>query len=98
MGIAGDAPHRRMRRIERERGGRLHRAGSGIRVGEHEARHPIGERRLADAGLAADQPGMGDAAAAIARQQRLFGGLMAEQHRGLPRQRSVGVNVIVAFR
>ena len=46
---------------------------------EHEARHAIGERRLADAGRAADQPGMRDAAAAIGSSRRLLGRLVAEQ-------------------
>ena len=52
-----------------------------IGMREHEARHAIGERRLADAGRAADQPGVRDAAAFIGIEQRLFGLGVAEQHR-----------------
>ena len=51
----------------------LHGRHRGIGMGEHEARHAIGERRLADAALAADQPGMRHAAAAIGVEQRLLG-------------------------
>ena len=41
-------------------------------MGEDETRHAIGERRLADAGGAADQPGMREAPAAIGFEQRLL--------------------------
>ena len=46
---------------------------------EHEARHAIGQRRLADALRAADQPGMRNAPAAIGIEQRRLGLAMAEQ-------------------
>ncbi len=42
-------------------------------MGEHEARHAICERRLADAGCAADQPGVRDAPAFVGVEQRLLG-------------------------
>ena len=48
-------------------------------MGEHEARHAIGERRLADAGRTADQPGMRHAPAAIGVEQRALGLGVAEQ-------------------
>ena len=57
----------------------LHRRRRRIGMRQHEARHPIGQRRLADAALAADQPGMRHAPAAIGVEQRLLGLGMAEQ-------------------
>ena len=63
----------------------LHRRRGRIGMGEHEARHAIGERRLADAARAADQPGMRHAAAAIGIEQRLLGLGMAEQRRCVAR-------------
>ena len=45
-------------------------AASGIAMGKHEPRHPVGQRRLADALRAADQPGVRNAPAAIGVQQR----------------------------
>ena len=56
---------------------------------QHEARETIGQRRLADAGRPADQPGMRHAPALVARQQRLLGFGVAEQRRGLARQPDV---------
>ena len=50
-----------------------------VRVGEHEAGEPPGERRLADPLPAADQPGVGEAALAIGREHLRFGALMADQ-------------------
>ena len=52
-------------------------------MGEHEARHAIGQRRLADAGRPADQPGMRQAPAAIGLEQRPLGLGVAEQYGGL---------------
>ena len=46
---------------------------------EHEPRHAIGQRRLADALRAADQPGMRNAPAAIGVQQRRLRLAMPEQ-------------------
>src|SRR5690349_18744042 len=54
-------------------------------MGEHEARHPVGERRLADAGRPADQPGVVDAAAAVGFEQCLLGVGVAEEDGGLAR-------------
>ena len=60
---------------------------SGIAMREHEPRHPIGQRRLADALRAADQPGMRNTPAAIGVQQRRLGLAMPEQRGGLARMR-----------
>ena len=49
---------------DRQSSGRHRSVGARIRMGEDEARQAIGERRLADALRAADQPGMVHAAAA----------------------------------
>ena len=62
-----------------------------VGIGQHEARHPVSERRLADAVRPADQPGVRDAAAAIGIEQRLLGLGMAEQHGGLARMRRLGI-------
>ena len=62
---------------------------SRIGMREHEARQPIGQRRLADAGRAADQPGMRNAAAFVGIEQRALGLGMAEQRRGLARPQHV---------
>ncbi len=47
--------------------------------------HPIGQRRLADAGRPADQPGVRHPPAAIGVEQRTFGLGVPEQRGGLPR-------------
>src|SRR4051794_11475643 len=52
---------------------------------EHESRHPISQRCLADALRAADQPGMRNAPAAIAIEQRCLRRAMPEQFAGLAR-------------
>ena len=57
-------------------------------MGEHEPRHPIGQRRLADTLRPADQPGMRNAPAAIGVQQGHLGIAMAEQRRGFARMHS----------
>src|SRR6185312_3878424 len=56
-------------------------------MGQHEARHAIGERRLADALLSPDQPGMGNAPAAIGIEQCRLRLAMPEQDGGLARMR-----------
>src|SRR5215510_3163214 len=55
------------------------------------SRHPIRQRRLADAARAADQPGVRNATAAIGFEQRLLGLAMAEQHGGLAWMRRLGI-------
>src|SRR5437763_1021986 len=52
---------------------------------EHESRHPISQRCLADALRAADQPGMRNAPAAIGIEQRCLRRTMSEQFGGLAR-------------
>ena len=56
-----------------------------ITMGEHEARHAIGQRRLADALRTADQPGMRNASAAVGSQQRGLSLAMPEQSGGFAR-------------
>src|SRR5882757_609625 len=54
-------------------------------MGEHEPRHPIGQRRLADALRSPDQPGMRNTPAAVGIQQRHFGFVVPEQICGFAR-------------
>ena len=65
-------------------------------MGEHEARHAIGKRRLADAGGAADQPGMGQPTAAIGLEQDALGLAVAVENAGLARQRRAAFGSVVA--
>jgi len=51
---------------------------------QHEARHAVGERRLADAGGTRDQPCMGETRTLISGEQRLFAMRMAEEDARLP--------------
>src|SRR5262249_60204678 len=67
------------------------------RVGQQEARHAVGERGFADAGGAAEQPGMGKPAALIGRQQRALRLAMAVEHRGRARRRRLAL-VVLAHR
>ena len=59
--MAGD----RIGWIDGKRRRALHRARQRITVSQHKARHAIGQCRLADTCRAADQPGMGNATAAV---------------------------------
>ena len=52
---------------------------------QHEPRHAIGQRRLADTLRASDQPGMRNAAAAVGIQQCRFGFAVPCQDAGLTR-------------
>src|SRR5690242_16637496 len=72
-------------RIDRQRSGGPHGRRIGITVGEHETRHPVGERRLADALRSPEQPGMRDATAAIGIEQRRLSLAMPEQRSGFAR-------------
>src|SRR5512142_2358344 len=63
----------------------LHVGAKWIAMREHEPRHPIGQRRLADPGRSPDQPGMRNAAAAIGVQQSELGIAMSEQRNRLAR-------------
>ena len=71
--------------------GALHRRRQGVAVGEHEPRHAIGQRRLADALRAAKQPGVRNASAAIGVQQRHLGIAMTEPRAGFARMRCCDV-------
>src|SRR6185312_16086890 len=66
-----------------------------IGMREHKARHAVSECRLADAGRAADQPGVGNAAALVTLQQRALGVGMAEQFDCFTRVQDLGVVGIV---
>ena len=68
--LRGDAARDRMVGVDRERGRLLHLRRGRIGMRQHEARETIGQRRLADAGRAADQPGMRNAPALVACEQR----------------------------
>src|SRR3984893_6024026 len=54
-------------------------------MGEHEPRPSIGQRCLADAPRAPDQPGMGNTPAAVGVQQCRLGFAVPEQCRGFAR-------------
>src|SRR5665647_41771 len=63
----------------------LHIGAKRVAMREHEPRHPVGQRRLADAGRPPDQPGMRNPPAAIGIQQSQLGIAMPEQRGGLAR-------------
>ena len=56
-------------------------------MGQHEARHAVSQRRLADALRSGDQKRMRHAAGTISGQQAGLGVLLAEQHGGRARRR-----------
>ena len=56
-------------------------------MGEHEARHAVGERRLADALAADDQESVRNAPAAVGGEERTLCTSMAEQRSGRARMR-----------
>ena len=91
--LGGDAPGDWMLGVKLERGRGAHRRRARIRMGEDKACHPIGKRRLADAGSAADQPGMRQAPAAIGREQRLLRLGVTVEHGGFARVRRCGIPV-----
>ena len=62
-----------------------------VGMGEHETRHPIGERRLADAGRSAEEPRVGDATAAVLVKQRLLDLGMTVKRERLARMRDLGI-------
>ena len=73
MGAGGDMAGDGIGGIDPKRLGALHIVGQGIAMREHEPRHSIGQRRLADALRPPDQPGMRDPPATVGIQQRQFG-------------------------
>ena len=85
MRLGGDALRHRMVVRDRERRRRLHVRCRRIGMREHEPRHPVGQRRLADAGRAADQPGMRHASRAIGVEHRLLGLGVTDERAGLAR-------------
>ena len=83
-------------RIDRERSRLLDRRQTRIGMREHEARQPIGQRRLAYARRPADQPGMRNAAAFVGIEQRALGFAMPEQRAGFARMADVAVGLVIA--
>ena len=79
MGAGRDQPGGRLGRIDRQRRGALHSGGPRIAMSQHEPCHAVGERCLADALRAADQPGMRHPRASIAIKQRALGIVVSEQ-------------------
>src|SRR6185437_672159 len=77
-----------------ERRGVLHLDRRRIGMGEHKARHAVGQRRLADALRADDEKGMRHAIAAIGSQHALFGDVVAKQRGRRARMRR---RVLVLF-
>ncbi len=66
-------------------------------MGEHETRHPVGERRLADPGRPADQPGVRQPSRAIGVEQRALGlGVAVERGGRARRQHFAGIVVGLA--
>src|SRR5262249_10807778 len=90
LGLDRDAPGNRVIGVDVERFRRLNRRHARIGMGEDEARHAIGERRLADAGRPADQPGVRETRAPIGREQRALRLRMAVEDGGLAWERRVG--------
>jgi hypothetical protein len=85
MGAGRDMARHRIGWIDLKRRRALHVGSKRIAMREHEARHPIGQRRLADALRAADQPGMRNTSAAVGIEQCLLGLAMPEQRGGFAR-------------
>ena len=85
MGAGADLARDQIGRIDPERLGAPHVGSERIAVGQHEPRHSIGERRLADSGRPADQPCMRNSSAAIGIQQRHLGVAVPKQRAGLAR-------------
>ena len=83
--LGGDAARHRMVGVDGKRGRGCNLGRGRIGMGEHEAGHAVGERRLADALGPDDQKGMRHAAAAIGGQQCRFG---AARGRTGPRSRA----------
>ena len=79
MGARRDMARDRIGRINVQCLGALHIRCKGIAMREHEPRHSVGQRRLADALRAPDQPGMRNTPAAIGLQQCRLGFAMPEK-------------------
>ena len=78
MGPRRDLVRHRVGWIDPERLRALNQGQKRIAIREHEARHAVGQCRLANALRAADQPGMRDSPAAIGVQQGRLGLAMPE--------------------
>ncbi len=89
--LRGNAADGGMIGRERKRRGAAHVRRGLIRMREHEARHAIRKRRLADAARAADQPRMRHASAAIGVEKRLLGFRLAVERNGFARMRDVAL-------
>ena len=93
MGEPREKPRCLMRRLDMEVARFADRFRGRIRVGEHKAGEPPGERRLADPFPAPDQPGMRKAALAIGRQHFRFGAFVADQRIDMTRMGRAGERV-----
>ena len=93
MALRRDAARYRMLIRYCKRSRRLHRGRGRVGMRQYIARHAICERRLADAGRTADQPGVRQPAAAIGSEQRARGLGVPEQNRGRPRCRGLRLGV-----
>src|SRR6476646_1498561 len=82
MGARRDMARDRIGWIDVKRFGTLYLGGRVIAMCQHEARHSIGKRRLADALRTPDQPGMRNTSAAVGIQQRHLGFAMPCQCAG----------------
>ena len=92
--LCRDAPSDGMIGIDVKRGRSLHRRCAWIGMGEDEAGHAVGERRLADAGRSRDQPRMVEPPAPISFQQRALGLALAMKSGGLARRSRLDARLI----
>ena len=80
--------------IDVKRGRALHLCCARIGMSEDEARHAVGERRLADAGRSRDQPRVVEAPAPISFQQPPLGLALAMKNGRLARRPRLDAHVI----
>src|SRR6516165_177131 len=83
MRLRGHTLRHRVFRIDGERARRMNGWRGWVRMREHEARHPISKRRLADTVLADQHEGMRYAAAAISGKQRRLRAAVTKERAGL---------------
>jgi hypothetical protein len=93
MSLRGDAARDSIDGIDGQRLRILHLRRLRHGMDKHEARHPIGERRLADARWPANQPSVRGAGVLVAVEQGAFGFRMAEQLGGFARMRRAVVGL-----
>src|ERR1700716_1124011 len=94
--LCRDAPGDRMIGIDVKRRRSLYRRRAWIGMGKDEARHAVGERRLADPGRSRDQPRVVEAPTLIGFEQRALGLSLAMEDGGLawrPRLDALGIGI-----